>query len=330
MATIGGKAVTLLDWAKRKDPDGKIPKIVEMLSQKNEMLDDMLFMEGNLETGHKTTIRTGLPEVTWRKINKGVQPSKSTTAQVTEACGLLEAHSQVDEALAELEPDIAAFRLSEAGAFLEAMNQECQGTVIYGNAKIADEEFSGFAERYSTIVGAENGKNIIDAGGTGSDNTSIYFVGWGDMTCAGIFPKGTKAGLEHKDLGPQLIQALDGSKYMALMDQWKWRVGLCLKDWRAVVRIANIDVSELSVDVSTGADLDELMERAIHTVPNTAIAKYCFYMNRTVFFYLNQQRKKRQNITLNYKEVDGKIMYDFIGFPIRVVDQILNTEAQVV
>ena len=86
MATIGANALTLADWAKRLDPQGKVPSIVELLAQTNEILQDMLWVEGNLPTGHRTTVRTGLPTVAWRLLNNGVQPSKSTTAQIDEQC----------------------------------------------------------------------------------------------------------------------------------------------------------------------------------------------------------------------------------------------------
>ena len=122
-ATLSTGALTLLDWAKRLDPDGKVPTIVEMLGQTNEILEDMVFREGNLPTGHRTTIRTGLPVVYWRMLNQGVPPSKSTTAQVDEQAGMLEAWSEVDKDLALLNGNVSAFRLSEAKAFLEAMNQ---------------------------------------------------------------------------------------------------------------------------------------------------------------------------------------------------------------
>ncbi len=84
MATIGPVALTLADWAKRIDDDGKIAEIINLLSQTNEILDDMLWVEGNLPTGHKTTIRTGLPSAYWRLLNMGVPRGKSTTAQITE------------------------------------------------------------------------------------------------------------------------------------------------------------------------------------------------------------------------------------------------------
>ena len=48
MATLSSTALTLADWAKRVDDDYKTAAIVELLSQSNEILDDMLIVEGNL------------------------------------------------------------------------------------------------------------------------------------------------------------------------------------------------------------------------------------------------------------------------------------------
>ena len=165
MSTLATNVLTLADWAKRLDPSGRTSTVVELLSQTNEMLDDMLFAEGNLPTGHRTTIRTGLPNVAWRLLNQGVQPSKSTTAQIDEACGMLEAWSEVDRDLAMLNGNTAEFRLSEAQAFIEAMNQEMMQTVIYGNSGTAPEEFTGLAARYSSLSAA-NGSNIVSGGGS--------------------------------------------------------------------------------------------------------------------------------------------------------------------
>ena len=205
MATLASNVLTLADWAKRLDPDGKVPAIVELLEQTNEILADMLWMEGNLPTGHRVTVRTGLPTVAWRLLNQGVQPSKSTTAQVDEAVGILEAWSEVDKDLVDLNGNGPAFRLSEAMAFIEAMNQEMASTLFYGNASADPEEFTGLAVRYSSLSAA-NAQNIVDGGGTGSDNSSIWLCGWGANSLFGIFPKGSTAGLEHNDLGLQTVQ----------------------------------------------------------------------------------------------------------------------------
>lgn len=330
MATLSGKALTLADHAKRIDPDGKTPKIVELLQQTNEILDDMLFMEGNLPTGHRITVRTGLPQVYWRLLNQGVQPSKSQTAQIDEQTGILEAWSEVDEEVAELNGNVNSFRLSEAQAFLEAMNQEMASTVFYGNSSLSPEEFNGLSVRYGD-KSAANSQNILDAGGTGSDNTSIYLVSWGEQTCMGIFPKGSKAGLSHEDLGKVTIEATNGiagDRMRAYQDHFKWKCGIALKDWRYVSRICNIDVPTLNS--GGAADLVNFMIKATHRLPSLNMGKSCFYMNRSVFQYLDIQRRDDMvGSALAYKDIDGKRIPHFRGIPIKICDALLDTEAQV-
>lgn len=333
-AVLGTGALTLADWAKRLDPDGKVPVIVELLSQTNELLEDMLWMEGNLPTGHRTTVRTGLPSVTWRLLNQGVSPSKSTTAQIDEQCGMLEAWSEVDCKLAKLNGNVKEFRASEGMAFLEAMNQEMAQTLIYGNGGTAPEEFTGLAARYASLsASVASSANVLSGGGTGSDNSSIYLVNWGPQSCFGIFPKGSKAGLSHDDYGEVTVETtagVGGSRMRAYQERWGWDGGIALKDWRHVVRICNIDISNL-VAKSSAADLIELMIKAIHRIPSFKIGKPAFYLNRTCYEMLDIQR--RDDVTaggqLKYTEVDGVMRPTFRGIPLNKVDALLETEAQI-
>lgn len=329
MATIGANKLTLADWAKRKDPTGKTASIVELLGQSNEVLSDMTWTEGNLETGSRITVRTGLPTVYWRLLNTGVPSSKSTTAQVDEMCGNLEARSEVDVDLAKLNGNTAEFRTSEASAFVEAMNQEMVGTLFYGNSGTSPEEFTGLANRYSSLS-AGNAQNILSGSGSGSDNASVWLIGWGQDKVTGLFPKSSMAGLEHKDLGEGDAFDASNNRFRAYMDLWKWKCGLAVKDWRYAVRIANIDISNL-VAKSSAADLIELMIKATHRIPNLNACTPAFYMNRTCFQMLDIQRRDDMisGGGLVYKEVDGKIIPTFREIPVRKVDQLLETEAQV-
>lgn len=329
MSTLGSSVATLADWAKRLDPDGKTSDVVELLSQDNEILTDMLWKEGNLPTGHRLTVRTGLPAVAWRLLNKGVAKSKSTTAQIDEACGMLEARSEVDKDLAMLNGNTAAFRLSEAQAFLEAMNQEMASTLFYGNSGTAPEEFTGLAARYSSLSAA-NARCIVSGGGSQSDNSSAWLVVWGDKGVHGIFPKGSKAGLIHEDLGEG--DAFDSSydRFRAFMDRWQWKCGIALRDWRQVVRIPNIDISSL-VAKSSAADLIELMIKATHRVQSLKAGKPVFYMNRSCIQMLDIQR--RDDVVsgggLTYQNVDGMVQYSFRGIPVRLCDALHESEAAV-
>lgn len=333
MSTINATVLTLSDMAKRLDPDGKIAGIVELLSQTNEILTDMLWMEGNLPTGHLTTVRTGLPTVAWRLINGGTLTSKSRTAQITEHCGILESWSEVDVDLAMLNGNTPQFRLSEASAFIEAMGQEVAQTIFYGNSGTAPEEFTGFSARYSAISGATNASNVIDAGGTGSDNSSIWLVGWGQNTAFGIFPRASKAGLQHNDYGEVTIEnagGVTGARMRALQERFQWKAGIALKDWRYVVRICNVDISNL-VAQSSAADLNVLLIKARTRIPNFASCRPAIYMNRTCKEMIDVEQRAAVSTggQLTYDVVDGKTVDAFRGIPVRICDALLETEARV-
>lgn len=335
MATLASGQLTLADWAKRLDPEGKVEyKIAEILGQTNEILDDAVFTEGNLPTGHRVTIRTGLPAVYWRSLNQGVPRSKSTTAQVDESCGMLEAYSAVDKDLAELNGNTASFRLSEDVAFLEAMNQAQAQTMFYGNPATDPRQYLGLSTRYGAISGAGNAQNIIDAGGTASNNASIWLVVWGENTVFCPFPKGSKAGLISEDDGVLTIYDANGNPFKAYQTHYQWKNGLVVKDWRYVVRICNINIANLVAE-SGAADVVKLMSRALDRVPNLSMGRAAFYMNRTLFSMMRIQALNKSQNAISVQE--GLTQFgtptrwlDFLGVPIRKVDQLLNTEARVV
>lgn len=340
-------AVTLLDFAKSIDPDGKVATVVELLSQQNEMLTDMLWIMGNLPTGHQTTVRTGLPAVVWRRLYKGVPPGKSQRAQVTDTCGMLEARSEVDVAVADLNGNTDEFRLSEAEAFLEAMNQAMMQTVIYGDVTVNPERFTGLSPRYSSLS-AGNATNIIDAGGSGSDNTSMWLIVWQENAITGIFPKESQAGVTHENLGT--IDAFDdaspAARYRAYADRWVWKCGISVRDWRYAVRIANIDISDLLAQTGTQAItaatwLPNLMVKAMARIPMMGRGKPAFYCNRTVKEMLSITAMNKSVNILSVQEgfnqlgqvAPGSVgngVLKLLGVPIRTVDAILSTETRVV
>ena len=327
MTTINATVMSLSDWAKRQGPDGGLMDTIEMLSQVNDLTMDLPFREGNLPTGHQYNVRTGLPTVYWRLINQGVPASKSRTAQATDVCGMLEGRSQLDAALAELNGEASKLRLDEARPFFESMAQEMCQTMVYGNQNTAQEEFTGLAPRYSAISGATNASHVISGSGSGSDNSSIWLLGMGEYGLQGIFPKGSAAGVKHEDLGLQDAFDANNNRFRAWMDHWVWKAGIVLPDWRYCVRICNIDISNL-IAKSSAADLPELMIKATHRLPKSKSMKYYWYMNRTCLEMLEIQCRDdvKSGGQLKYDEVDGMPVTKFRGFPIRIVDQLLETE----
>lgn len=331
MATLSVTNPTLMDLAKAMDPDGRIAPVVEILHETNEILEDMSWIEGNLPTGHRTTIRTGIPTPTWRKLYGGVQPNKSTRVQVTDTTGMLEAYAEVDKALADLNGNTAEFRLSEEIAHIEGINQELADTLFYGNESTEPEAFTGFAPRFNDLS-AENADNIIDAGGTGADNGSIWLVCWSPMTCHGIIPKGSTAGLQREDKGQVTIEDVDGNggRMEAYRTHYRFDAGLTVKDWRYVVRIANIDKSDLTFDAATGANLPRLMFEALEFIPNLSLGRCAFYMARDMRTKVRQQLAYGvENSTMTIDMVGGKRVLMFQDIPLRRCDALSADEAQI-
>ena len=331
MATLATGQLTLVDYAKRLSPDGKIDPIAELLSQQNDVLEDVVFKEANQPTSHVVTVRTGMPAVYWRSYNAGVPPSKSTTAQITEPCAMLEARSHIDAKLLNLNGNSAAFRLSEESPFIEAMNQEMTGKLFNGNVGTDQKTFSGLSTRYSA-TSAGNGSNIILAGGSGSDNTSMYLVVWGEQTVFATFPKGSKAGLSSRDLGEESVSDGAGGWYQGARSLFQWDAGLVVKDWRYVVRIANIDVSDWvgvtgTQAITAATNLLKLMMRAIARIPNFNMGRAAFYGNRSVREGLMIQALDRSINVMAVKSALTQFgtninQLEFTGIPIRGVDQL--------
>jgi len=340
----------LVDWARRADPDGSIAIIAEMLSQCNEVMKDMIWQEGNLPLGHKVTVRTGLPQGTWRAANQGVGSSKSLTAQFQFTIGELYDYSIVDKTLAELNGNVAKFRYSEDMAHIEGLSQQVASALFYSNEATNPTQFTGLGPIYNTVSTstAKNAVNVLDAGGTGSSNCSIWLVGWGDNTTFGIFPKGSQAGLVYEDKG-DVVPAYDssGNRFEAYTSLFRWRVGLCVKDWRYNVRIANVDTTTAGLQGPTPPDLFTLMSRAVVKLP-TASRRLsgitesdapgdpvpgispAWYVNRTGREYMDIQAIRDRNVLLSKTDYDGQPIVAFRDTPIRVVDALTNTEARVV
>ena len=339
MATLSASNPTLLDLAMVTDPNGAIASVVEILNETNEVLPEMAWLEGNLPTGHKSAIRSGIPAPTWRKLYGGVQPNKSTSVQVTDNTGMLEAYAEVDKALADLNGNTAAFRLQEDRPHIEGMNQEIVSTLFYGNESSEPAAFTGFAPRYNSLS-AQNGDNIIDGAGAGNDNSSIWLVVWGPNTVHGIVPKGSTAGLQVTDKGQVTIEDASGGSNTGRMEayrtHYRWDAGLVIRDWRYVVRICNIDKSALSQVYNAGtfatpsANIPDLLFQAMELVPNMAAGRASFYMSRDTRSWVRRQLGASvQNSTLTVEDVGGKPVSKFHGIPLRRVDALSADEARI-
>jgi len=332
MATLGNSFIDLIDIYKMQDGQGQFNPIIEMLGELTPVLDDAIAVECNKGTTHLHTVRAGLPTVTWGRLYQGIPNSKGRTTQVEDTTGFVESLSTIDERLLDLSTNEGAVRLSEASAHLESMSLDVGSKVFYGDSASDPEEFMGLAPRFNS-KSAPNGNQIIDAGGTGSDNTSIWFVTWGDNQAQLLYPKGTQAGVQREDMGRQRVLDGAGNAYYAKEEKFSWHIGLAVKDWRYVSRVANIDVSNMQ---GGSVALYSFLRKAYYRLQNRRVAggSMAIYCNRDVMEALDALATNAgasdSFVRLKPMEIQGKEVLSYRGIPIRETDALLNTEARVI
>ena len=330
-AALTATYLTLYDWAQREKPGGGIADIIEVLVNSNPIIADASVMEGNLPTGHRSVQRTTDPAGTWRLLNKGVPAEKSTTKQMDDTCGMLESYSRIDVDLASLNGNEAAFRASEDNAFIAGMNSTMATALFYGNVLTDPEKFHGFAPRYNSSSGGTSSQ-MISGNGAGSDNTSMWLITWGPQTCTLMYPKGSQAGLTSEDLGRQLVTDSGPVYWMAYVTRFQWKIGLVLRDYRYVIRIYNIDDSDLTADAASGADLMDLMVEAYYARPTVDLGnmgRTFFYCNKRVAKFLHKQAQNKSNVNLTIDAPAGRPIVSFLDAPIHICDNITYEEATI-
>ena len=331
MATLGASFVDLIDIYKQQDGNGQFVEIIEILNEMNPILADAIAVECNKGTTHLHTVRAGLPTVAWGKLYQGIPNDKGRKSQVEDTTGFVEGRSTIDQRLLTLSTNEGAVRLGEAMAYLEAMSQEVASKMFYGNTASDPEEFMGLAPRFNDLS-APNGNQIIDAGGVQSDNTSIWFVAWGDNQCQLLYPKGTQAGVQREDMGKQRLTDGSGNAYYGKEELFTWNVGLAVKDWRYVSRIANVDVSLMQAG---SVALYDFMRKAYWKLQSRRVAggSLAIYCNRDVMEALDALSTNAgasdSFIRLKPMEIQGQEVLTYRGIPIRETDALLNNEAQV-
>lgn len=332
MATVGTSYLQLADVYRREGPDGQIAEVIDMLAEINPIMDDAITVQCNDGASHLTTVRTGLPSGTWRKLYQGVQPSKSTTRQVTDTTGWLEAYSEVDAKLVKLAGEGGnALRLDEAESFVEGMSNQMATALFYSDTAANPEQFMGLSPRFDSLS-AENGGQIVSGGGVGADNTSIWFIVWSPRTCHLLYPKGTMAGIQREDLGKTTKVLADNSMYEVYREHFQWDIGLSVRDWRYISRIANLDASDIAANGQSGAkNIDQYMIDAYYKLRQRRVrnGKAAIYCNTLIITALHKLAQSQGNVNLTLDNFEGKEIVKFLGMPIRECDAILNTEAVV-
>jgi len=327
MTTLSVENPTLLDFARELGPDGKIiTDIAEVLTLQNPILQDMTVTEGNMTTGHKFLMRTGVALPTWMKINGYINPTKSTSIPVQQSCGHLAQMCEIDPELADLGGNRAAFVKNQEVGAMQGMTDEMAQTLFSGNESTEPEAFTGFGPYYNLSTGNENSVNVIKSDDAATTNSDIWLAKWGPWL-HGFFPKGTRAGLEYQDMGIQLVTNSSGAKAKRLVSTFDWRLGLAIEDWRYAARAHfGYTLADTYLSAGTGKSIIEMMIQLEERMP-TGPGRPVFYMSRKGMEYLRMQILKKVGNNLTYETVAGKPVTMFDGIPVVRTDAILDNQS---
>jgi hypothetical protein len=341
MATLTQSFLTLADVYKRMEKQG-VADIIEMMNDTSQdILGDIQMVECNDGTKHTHTIRTGLPSVAWGALYAGTPQSKSTTQQVDDTTGFVEALCTIDKRVLALAGENAnAVRASESLPFIESMAQELVTAMFYHNSATDARKPRGLSARFGVKATSGYGNQIVDAGGSSTDNTSMWFVTHGLNGLIGLYPKGTSGGISQEDKGEQRVLDGSGNPYYVVEELVTAHMGFAVKDYRNIVRIANLDVSDM---LAGSVKIYNFMRQAYYKLNTRRAAKVkdqmtggrtVIYCNKTVLealHALNANMGSSDNfIRLRPMELDGQEVMSYMGFPIRETDALLNTESRVV
>ncbi|NOW44158.1 hypothetical protein FHW96_000285 [Novosphingobium sp. SG751A] len=337
MAILGSTYWNLIDALKAQDLNAEAA-VAEVLHQFTPFLKDANVQSCNKGTKHAISIRSGLPSVSWGALYQGIAQSKGNYTTVEETTGFVEGLSSVDTRLLGLYPnETGKLRLMEAQGFIEAIAQALSSAIWYSDVRTSPTQFHGMAPRYNSLAN----KNVINGGGSGSDNMSIWFVTHGDMQTSMLTPQSIAAGLRREDKGEQRVLDGNGNPYYVKEEMFCQHAGIGVKDWRWNTRIANIDVSDV---VAGTVVLNPLLRKAYHKLQGThayqmdkpgvaAPGRTVIYMNRTAFEALDAEstnsRATDNFIRLTPMEIQGEEVQTWRGIPIRRDDTLVETETLV-
>lgn len=338
MAVLGSTYWNLIDVLKAGG-DG-IGDIVEALTMLTPFMKDANVITCNKGAKHASSIRTGLPSVSWGALYQGIAQSKGSYTQVEDTTGFVEGLSTVDERLLRLKPEQAAkLRLMEGQGFLETIAQTLASAVWYSNVNVNGKQFHGLAPRYNSLSNA----NVVNAGGVGSDNASIWIVTHGDMQTSMLTPENIPAGVQREDMGRQRVLDGAGNPYYVKEEMFTQHAGITVKDWRYNARVCNIDVSDV---ISGSVALNPLLRKAYYRLQGRrayklekqgemSVGRTVIYMNKTMLEALDAESTNGRGgstdnfVRLRPMEIQGEEVQSWRGMPIREDDTLLNTETAV-
>ncbi len=325
MATKTLSYLTLLEAAKQVDPNGNAAKIAEILNEVNELWGVLSMRKSNDANSDVVTVRTSLPTITTRQVNKGGSYGVSGRKQIREDIILLEEWVRIDEIVLDRQNDPKMHRHNEIVAQLEAMDQEFIERLFYDSPGDAADGLTGLANRFNLTSMA----NVHGAGGTGDDTTSVYMMEPGYNKFSIIFPGGSEGGVKHEDKGKRTVYDSSGNPYDAYEDKLQLQFGITVPDARCVQRIANIedDGSSYTLFDTTNLVHHKLIDakRGLRSGGKGAV----MVVNRTTAAQADKLAWDKGSNAFGVAEWDGMPVTTWQGMRLVMVEGILDTETAI-
>ena len=321
MSTIAiQNQLTMLELAKNIAPNGQLHKVAAILERTYRIWDDMPWFQANDIFSHVSAQEYSEPEGELRTFNDGVGNVSVETQEVRDILSMMEAYSDSDKAMVDAAPNPQAFRNGRAARILRGIGKSWIELLFYGNNGTNSKSFNGLAVRLNSLAASAN---VIGAGGTGSDLTSIYVARWGEGAAWCAYPRGSSLGLEHRDLGEITAVTASGKKFQAYRDWFKIYGGLVVEDPKAIGRLANIETS----GTTNTFDEDLLIQLLNQMSPDEDFSSMGIYCNSTIKTQMEIRLKDKTNVnyTMDQGLAPGGVL-KFKGIPVRLCECILNTE----
>ena len=278
-----------------------------------------------------TAIRSDIPTIHTRKINRGARTNYQQTRQEEDQIMLLEAFPEID--VQEIEPyeQPELMRMGHIMAYVEGFAQSFSSNFLYGNSGDIG-EIDGVLTKNSTLNAEGSGAdlrfgNVWNAGGSGADLSSVLMIDWGLRSFYLIYPKGAKmAGLSNKDLGKNKAYDSSGNPYLAYSNNMKMEYGFSNPDRRCFQRLANIETAGTTnnlIDNDVTTKLIAMKNRTPTMGQNGRLKMYC---NRHVKTQFDTWALNKENGFYMQKNISGGPLTMFQGIPVKVDENILSTE----
>lgn len=309
---MANEFLTLMDLKNRMLPgDAALASVAEVLYQENEILEDIPWTRGNLVTGDVHFRRAAMPKAQVRKINEGLEATASKTESVTDTCVELASRGIVDMSELKLAPDAAQYLLLENKPHIAKLGEDVCASMFYG----ADPDgIRGFAPR----MGSLKNEQVVDGGGTGTDLASIYIIKWDTNEITGIYPKNATAGLEVTPQANVYVNDRDGKAFLAHVTEYKWFVGLKVRDVRYAARLCNLDREALRTDPDARQKLFEQMIWLKNKIHHVERGRVVMYADPDIFSILEIAAFQKANMALGYGDVrEDRRILRFSGIPIK-------------